>query len=75
MSLNPKELVKDKKYVIWITGIIREFVAECVGHDDRQGWGKIKILNPSSSWYGEILIREDYVPLEEYDEKKHGPIV
>jgi hypothetical protein len=72
MSLSPKELVKGKKYLIWITGIVRKFVAECVGHDDQMQWGLMKVLNNDSSWKDTVLKREDYIPLEEYDPVKHG---
>lgn len=74
MSLNPKELVIGKKYLIWITGIVRKFIAECVDYDDQMKWGMMKVLNKDSTWFGYILKREDYIPLEEYDPAKHGPI-
>jgi hypothetical protein len=73
MSLNPKELVKGKRYIIMITGCTRDAIGECVGHDDRLGWGLLKVLN-KGVWEGAILKREDYIPVAEYNPAKHGPI-
>ncbi len=73
MSLNPKELVKGKSYVIMITGCISNAVGECVGHDDQRGWGMLRVRN-QGFMHNAILKREDYIPMEEYDPVKHGPI-
>ncbi len=73
MSMNPKELVKGKKYVIMITNCIRPAIGECIGHDEILRWGMLKVLN-KGFMQDAILKREDYIPMEEYDEAKHGPI-
>jgi hypothetical protein len=71
--LHPKSLVVGKTYVVQITGVARDVVAECIGHDEQRQLPMLKVLN-AGAFHGTILKREDYIPIEEYDPEKHGPI-
>lgn len=73
-ELDPRNLTLGKKYVLWITGIVRTVVAECVDTDDqRYHRAQLKVLN--MGFMHDVVLRgEDYILKEEYDPAVHGPI-
>lgn len=70
--LNPKSLQVGKRYVIQVISIARPVVAICVGHDNF-GAGIVNVLN-KGFLHETKLTCDDYIPEEEYDETKHGPV-
>lgn len=73
MTFDTRNLVPGTKYVIWITGVVSQAVAECTDKKDRYGICIVRVLNKGFMHNSELQ-HDDYGVVEVYDEAKHGPI-
>ena len=73
MTYDARNLNPGTKYVVWVTGFTRYFVAECLEYKGKYGVCVLKVLNAGALLNREIK-SEDYGVVDVYDETKHGPI-